>query len=113
AISASEPILSSTVSPNVESIVPAKVVLTESSTIISMIESTTQPIVEKDDDSTESLSLKPQEPDIETIVEPATDVNIDNDIPVESDKEIEEVNDMDDLPRQVHVHDPQEILNKL
>ncbi len=85
-----------------------------------MTETTTVPPVQKsieeDDHLTEFPStLQPEEPHVETSQTPTIDLDITNEIETQTqtNEQIIKPIDVTDLPRQVHVHDPQAILNEL
>jgi hypothetical protein len=83
---------------------------TETTTTVPTIEKS----IEEDDHSIESSStLKPEEPYVETSETLPLDLNIDSETETQINDQIIEPIDVTDLPRQVHVHDPQAILDEL
>ncbi len=83
---------------------------TETTTTVPIIEKS----IEEDDHSIESSStLKPEEPYVETSETLPLDLYIDSETETQINNQIIEPIDVTDLPRQVHVHDPQAILDEL
>ncbi|CAF4131953.1 unnamed protein product, partial [Rotaria sp. Silwood2] len=83
------------------------------STLPSTIMSATEQSIEENKNSVESSLLKPKEPYVETVQQPALDDNIYEETKIIINEENEKFIDITDLPRQVHVHDPKAILNEL
>ncbi len=87
--------------------------LSENATIESPLPTTTVPTIEQPIES----SLKPEELHVETFQKLPLDLDIDNETETEIETEIDDQNikpiDTTDLPRRVHVHDSNTILNEL
>ncbi|CAF2885569.1 unnamed protein product [Rotaria sp. Silwood2] len=121
AMTTMESTLSSTTMTTMESTKAATIESTLSSITISTIESTlpstimsaTEQSIEENKNSVESSLLKPKEPYVETVQQPALDDNIYDETKIIINEENEKFIDITDLPRQVHVHDPKAILNEL
>ncbi|CAF0751568.1 unnamed protein product [Rotaria sordida] len=116
-----ESTLASTITSTVESIKAATIESTLSSTTMPTVESTlpstmmpiTAQSIEERIDSVESSLLGPKEPHVEIVQQPIIDLNVNNEVPTDINEQNKKFNDVTDLPRQVHVHDPQAILDEL